>query len=161
MGRESFKLCSVCGYKNDLKSESCEICHSSSFVDVKLGKNNKKNYFLLLFMVFIITAVFIPGKRNKKINNNEIYLFVSEKKPVNYYTYLKSIEQLGYIKHPDENDEMAVMRAFQYNDKALEDAAAKTLDMWYKNTKNKKYINYKVRLNGDKKIAVFKGMSKI
>ncbi|MEF3279785.1 MAG: hypothetical protein K6357_02310 [Elusimicrobiota bacterium] len=134
-----FKLCLDCGYKNDISSNKCLICLSNNIV---IKEEKRKYYFLILFTFLLVVSIFYLFNNTKPENigkiEKEVPLFVSEKRPINYYTYLKSIENIGEIE-PDEDDEKAVLRAFKYNIPQLSSAALKTLKKWYKKTANEKY----------------------
>ncbi|NLH39767.1 MAG: hypothetical protein GX445_06870 [Elusimicrobia bacterium] len=144
MAKESYKLCKNCGYKNDLDNERCDICGSEKLVRFDLKGKNKRVYFSisLLILAAVLFYLFKPEKKNLEKKVDDVGIFVSENRPINYYTYLRSIKQLGYIKDPDENDERAVIRAMGYDDEDLKNAAVETIKKWYKSTKNKKYLVY-------------------
>ena len=144
MAKESYNLCKSCGYKNDPSTEMCTICGSEKLVRVYLKKKNKKIYFSILLLILAVVLFYLFKPKNSKLEKTYegVETLVSEKRPINYYTYLKSIKQLGYLKNPDENDERAVIRAIGYDDNELKSAAVETLKKWYKSTKNKKYLVY-------------------
>lgn len=131
-----YKKCNNCDYKNSIEVDSCVICGNKDFKIINLKKNKYIFYFYLFLLVVIIVLYINVRKGDEKIQNspqNNIPVFVSEKRPINYYTYLYSIRFLSKTK-PDEHDKEVVLRALKCEDEHIKKEAGKVIDIW-----NKKY----------------------
>lgn len=151
----SYKLCEDCGYKNDINSISCSLCGGKKLNLKEENKKSKIKYYLIFFgLFFVLFYVFYNRKEKAELKTEEIPVFVSEKRPINYYTYLRSLKKMSRL-NPDENDEKAIKRALNYEDKAIKETALFVLKKWSEDSeiseeKRKKYLSL-INSSSDKK----------
>jgi hypothetical protein len=127
-----YKLCSSCGYKNDLEKEKCVICGGKEFKDYE-EKNSLSSLILIsvfIILFFVVVYNYI-NLRKVKGNKDDIPVFVSEKRMINYHTYLMSIKNMSYIK-PDEHDIDVIKKAMKSPDPVISSSAISTFRLWRK-----------------------------
>ncbi|HOJ85669.1 MAG: hypothetical protein ACP5SD_06270 [Elusimicrobiales bacterium] len=151
----SYKLCGDCGYKNRLNSDLCGVCGSRKLVLIEENRKSNIKYFFVFFVLFfIVLYIFYNKKEKAELKTEEIPVFVSEKRPINYYTYMRSLKKMSGI-NPDENDEKAIRRALNYEDKTIKETALFVLKKWSQNPgikeeKRKEYLSL-INTSSDKK----------
>lgn len=130
-----YKLCRDCGYKNRENVERCGVCGGKNLEIIEYKPLNYRYLYSILFFLFIIIIFYyftFTGTIKREDIKGEIPVFLSEKKPINYYTYLKSIKNLSRLKKLDENDKKVIERSILSDDPQIREAALYVMDIWVK-----------------------------
>jgi len=130
--KKKYKKCLDCGYINDFKQDHCFLCKSVNLIEVE--EKLKRKWIYYLFSILSIALIFIifwkiKNKKDKKYYEKEIPVFISEKRMINYHTYLISLKRMKCIK-PDKHDIDVIKKAMMEKDPPLSLTAKETFDFW-------------------------------
>jgi predicted nucleic acid-binding Zn ribbon protein len=131
--KRKYKVCCLCGYRNELDVMKCSLCGSEKLIEYEEKEKKKWIFYIVIVFIVMVLLSFLEIKNRKKTNKivDDIPVFVSEKRMINYHTYLMSIKNMSYIK-PDEHDIDVIKKAMKSQDPVISSSAISTFRLWRK-----------------------------